>query len=92
MNNELNKSLSDIGKRHEFEAVDELYISKLSNKDLAAWQSQFSPNNPQYIVASHEWQRRLVVEQVKTSRVTALMGVLGTLLGVIVGHIITKYW
>lgn len=74
----------------EFEGIDELYVSKLSNKDLALWQSSYSANSPQHIAASHEWQRRLIVEQVRSSRYLTLIGVLGSLLGVVVGHLLTK--
>lgn len=86
-----NKFLAEKAREKEFESLDRRAFSKLSDKDLAKLQAQYPVASPQYVLADHEWQRRLVVEQAKTSRLVALVGIVGTLLGAIVGHLLTKW-
>lgn len=86
-----NSFLAENQRKNEFEHLDRRELSKKSDKDLALFQSQYPAGSPQFVLADHEWQRRLVVEQSKTARLVALVGVCGTLLGAIAGHLLTKW-
>ena len=66
-------------------------LSKMSDSDLAFWQSGFEHQDPRYRMAEHEWQRRLIAAQVNSSRFAALLGVIGTLIGAVVGSTLTFY-
>lgn len=80
----LNKLHTDKVKK-DFEQVDVVRIAGLSDKELAAWQFEHQPGTPQYILADHEWQRRLTIQQVRAAYRTAWIGVVGTLLGTLFG-------
>lgn len=67
--------------RAKFKGVDRRAIAKMSDHELALWQSEYPEGSPQYIISEHEWQRRLTVEQVKASRFAAFMGILGAVIG-----------
>ena len=69
----------------DFATLDTHQIVCFSDKDLAEWQSQQQPGTPQYIIADHEWQRRLTIQQVRAAYRTAWIGVIGTLLGTLLG-------
>ncbi|MEH6731673.1 MAG: hypothetical protein V7726_13985 [Pseudoalteromonas distincta] len=58
----------------EFSDIDTVFVASLSNKDLAGWQAQYPTDSPQFIIANHEWQRRLNLEQIKANRFTAYIG------------------
>jgi len=75
----------------EFAELDVLRVTRFSDKELAAWQFKQEPGTPQYIVADHEWQRRLIMRQVRTAYRTAWIGVVGTLLGTLLGAILV-WW
>lgn len=72
----------------EFIELDHSTIAKMSDKDLAAWQSKYEPTTAQWIFAEHEWQNRLLARQVNNSRWLALVALLGSLGGVVIGHLI----
>lgn len=44
--------------REEYEAFDDRTLRAMENKRLAAWQCQFKPDEPQWKLAEHEWQKR----------------------------------
>jgi len=70
----------------DFTELDRRALSKMADKELAAWQSKYLPESAQFILADHEWSRRLTVAQVSGMRVNmllgALIGALATLCGV----------
>jgi len=72
----------------EFNELDVLQVAHFSDKQLAAWQFQQRPGTPHYIIADHEWQRRLTMQQVRSAYRTAWIGVVGTLLGTALGAVI----
>jgi hypothetical protein len=76
-------------RRAKFKDVDRRAIAKMSDHDLASWQSEYPEGSPQFILAEHEWQRRLTVEQVKASRFSAYIGLVSTVVGAIIGSLIT---
>lgn len=76
--------------RSKFKDVDRRVIAKMSDSDLALWQSKYPENSPQFILAEHEWQRRLTVEQVNASRFAALMGLLGAVVGAFITWLASK--
>ncbi|MBI5918993.1 MAG: hypothetical protein HY849_06430 [Nitrosomonadales bacterium] len=61
----------------DYQQVDRSALSKLSDKDLAKWQSPYPPESAQFILAEHEWQRRLMSAQVRASHFAAWRGYLG---------------
>jgi hypothetical protein len=75
--------------REEFKTIDRRLLSKMSDNELAIWQSQYPSDSPHFLLSEHEWQRRLTIEQVKASRFAALIGLLGTVVGTVVGSFIT---
>ena len=74
--------------KNDFAQLDVVRIARLSDKELAAWQFEHQPGTPQYIIADHEWQRRLTLQQVRAAYRTAWIGVAGTLLGTALGALI----
>lgn len=73
-----------------FKDSDPNVISKLSDKELATFQSQHSERSRQFIIADYEWQRRLTVRQVRATTHAAWIGVLSTLSGVILGYMLKR--
>ncbi|MCP5537256.1 MAG: hypothetical protein H7A51_13630 [Akkermansiaceae bacterium] len=69
-------------------------ISALSDKDLALWQRHQDVDSAQFILACHEWNRRLLERQLRSGRFFAWLGVLGTLAGslggVYLGYLLTS--
>ena len=87
---DINKHIRHQWDAEEFRAFDHSTISKMSQKELAAWQSGYAAGSPQFILAEHEWLRRLTVEQVKASRFAAFMGLLGAVVGAFLTWMTTK--
>ena len=75
----------------EFSEIDTVFVSSLSDKDLAGWQAQYPADSPQFIIANHEWQRRLNLEQIRANRHSAYIGLLGVILGVILTSLFTFF-
>lgn len=73
----------------EFSKIDTVFVSSLSDRDLAGWQALYPTDSPQFIIANHEWQRRLNLEQIKANRYTAYIGLLGVVLGVVLTSLFT---
>jgi hypothetical protein len=74
--------------RTAFESTDREAFAKLSDKELAEIQSRFEPYDPQYILASHEWNVRLVSRQLNATRFSTWAGIGGTILGVLLGYLL----
>jgi len=51
--------------RDGFKAMDARIIAQLEDDRLATFQADYSPTSPQFIRANQEWQRRLIVRQVR---------------------------
>ena len=71
--------------REGFKAMDSRIIAGLDDDLLATFQAEYSASSPQFIRAVQEWQRRLIVKQIRGAYWAAGIGVVGTLLGVILG-------
>lgn len=65
-------------------------LARMTEEQLASWQSQFSDGTAQFLLGEREWQRRLVVEQVNATKFSGWLGVVGSisaaLLGVVLGY------
>jgi hypothetical protein len=83
----LDKLHTDKTKK-DFADLDIVQVARFSDKELAAWQFEHQPGTPQHIIADHEWQRRLTMQQARTAYRTAWIGVAGTLLGTALGTLI----
>jgi ABC-type dipeptide/oligopeptide/nickel transport system permease subunit len=68
-----------------FVKLDRREVVKMSDKDLAKWQAEYPADSPQFILAQYEWNRRLSVRQIRAAHITAWIGVIGTLVGVVLG-------
>ena len=60
-----------------------LYLKGLSQDELAAWQSRRDAGSAKWILAEKEWERRARVEDAKWQRYSALIGLLGVVVGAI---------
>jgi hypothetical protein len=76
---------------NDLKNFDRRSLSKMQDKDLAIWQSKYPAGSPQFILAEHEWQRRLTVEQIRGARFAAYIGILGALAGSIVTWLTAKW-
>lgn len=56
-------------------------LRKKSDDELAKWQSGWKPHSQQYITAEKEWERRMLMEQLKWQKVAILSALVGTLVG-----------
>jgi len=72
----------------EVAKIDCRAMAKWTDPELAAWQANSPSESPQYRVAEHEWQRRLLADQIKAARWNTLFGVLGALGGVVLGRLL----
>jgi hypothetical protein len=56
-------------------------LSRMSDIQLASWQSGYKPGTAQYIVADHEWQSRRIARQVRGAYISAAVGLVGVVVG-----------
>lgn len=65
-------------------------LSVMTESELAVWQSQHSYETPQFSMVEREWQRRLIVEQVKATLSAGRLGLIGSIsaafIGVVLGY------
>ena len=71
--------------KREFDALDRRELLRMDDKQLAEWQASHPPSSAQHLFAEHDWQRRLIARQIRASHITAWVGVIGTLAGVLFG-------
>jgi len=93
MDNETFRIAADNVRREKakkaFEMTTRETFSKLDDKELASIQSEFKPDDPQYILASHEWNVRLLATELKSIRFATWAGIFASLGGVIIGCLLT---
>lgn len=80
-----------IGREKEFRELDRRELAAMDDKQLAEWQSHYPRESAQYILAEHEWQRRLTAEQVRATRFAALVGILGVVVGALIGWLLSSW-
>jgi hypothetical protein len=81
----------------DFKALEQKSLSNMDDKALAAWQAEFTPDQPQFRLAEHEWQRRITDRQIAAAHATArraalwgaIAGIIGTLFGVLLTWILS---
>jgi ABC-type dipeptide/oligopeptide/nickel transport system permease subunit len=73
----LNKCIEDLAN------FDHSSLFRKTDKELAKFQAE--PESPQYALALNEWNRRLVVRQMRNTRFSAYIGIIGTIIGVLLG-------
>lgn len=87
---EVIKEFGQAEMREEFKRVDRKTLLNMPDSELALWQSEYSPEAPHYILAEFEWQRRLNHEQIKVTKFSAWLGLIGALAGVILGFTLSQ--
>jgi hypothetical protein len=75
----------------KFKNLNAKEISELTDKGLASFQAKFDADDPHYILASYEWQRRITIKQIGATKFAAYMGIAAALLGAIVGAFMAVY-
>ena len=73
-----------------FASLDESSLFLKSDKDLAHFQATHPPESPQYALALHEWNRRLVTRQVKATQHAAWIGLVGVIVGAVMGWFLSS--
>jgi hypothetical protein len=77
----------------EFKTFDRLTLFRMSDKELAEWQSRHADDEPQWRLAEHEWQRRLTEQSIRATvsaaRVQAWFGIAAALIGALGGAVLT---
>lgn len=67
-------------------------LSEMTDSELAVWQSPHAFGTSQFSMAEREWQRRLVVEQVKATVSAGRLGLIGSIsaafIGVVLGYLL----
>ena len=64
-----------------FERMDPFVLAELTDKQLATFQARSERSSPQFIRAEQEWQRRLLVRQLRSGRFAVWAGLAGIVLG-----------
>lgn len=77
-------------------------LAAMTDDELATWQAGWKPGVANHILASQEWQRRMLAHEfglnrqlaeyaAKWQRFAAYIGVLGTVVGAVAGVVATAY-
>jgi hypothetical protein len=78
--------------REELASLDRRALSKMDDKALAIWQFEFEEDEPQWRIAEHEWQSRLITAQIRAAtagaRGQAYFGIAGMVIGLLVNKIL----
>lgn len=75
----------------EYANLDESSLFRKSDKELANFQAEYPPESPQYTLAQNEWNRRLLARQIKESRFSAIIGLIGIVVGALLGWLLAAY-
>lgn len=67
-------------------------LAAMGDSELDIWQSSQPPGSHQFSRAEREWQRRLVVEQLKTARFSAWLGAGATIIGSVLAFTLGYYF
>ena len=69
----------------EFKKIDYKTVRKMNEMELAEWQAKFPSDSPQFILAGHEWLRRLTRDQNRASLCGAVIGAITALGCILIG-------
>lgn len=75
----------------DFASLDESSLFSFTDKKLAQFQAEHPSESPQYALALNEWNRRLVARQVMATRFSAIVGLVGIVVGSVLGWILASY-
>jgi len=70
--------------------MDSRTLAEIPDDYLANLQAGVRPETAPYIRAQHEWQRRLIVRQVRAALWASVIGVVGVIAGVILGWLLSR--
>jgi hypothetical protein len=71
--------------KEAFDALDPTAIAVMADKELATFQTEHEPTTGQYVLAQYEWQRRLIVRQVKAAYRVGLIGAIAAVISAFAG-------
>ena len=74
--------------REAFSKTSRKAFSKLTDEELALTQSYFEVGDPQYIIAEHEWNVRILARELRSIRYGTWATLVGTFGGVILGWLL----
>ena len=76
----------------DYKTLDAAELRAMDDKALAAWQVRFKTDQPQHVLAEHEWRRRITDRQIaaahKTARRAALWGAISGIIGTLAGGLL----
>jgi hypothetical protein len=75
--------------RDEFQSVDHRQLSVMDDKTLAAWQSNFRQDEPEWRIAEYEWQRRITAKQIRAGRWNAFLALAGVVVGALLTYLLS---
>jgi ABC-type dipeptide/oligopeptide/nickel transport system permease subunit len=78
-------------RQEAFQKLDRRELAAMDDKQLAEWQSHYPRESAQYILAEHEWQRRLTAEQIRATRFSAVIGIIGVAVGAVLGWLLPSW-
>ena len=66
--------------REEFKTFDKCELLKMEDSELAAWQSRFTSEDAQWLLAEHEWKRRIGLPTRRIAFAALMISILSFLL------------
>lgn len=60
-------------------------LSGMADGDLALWHAGQEPGSAEFILADHEWRSRLLAKQNRAVYGSAVIGIIGVVIGVVLG-------
>ncbi len=75
--------------KKEYGELTEAQLAAKTPKELAAWQAEYPPESPQHILASQEWNRRLIATQVRWMQFSVIAGLAGVVIGAVLSALLT---
>ena len=79
------RAMARARRRDEFKSFDRSKLSRMDDRALAEWQAGFEPSEAQWRLAEHEWQGRLIAQQIRatisSARWQAWFGIAAAVIG-----------
>jgi hypothetical protein len=76
-------------RRDEFKTFDRSKLSRMDDRTLAEWQAGFAPDEAPWRLAEHEWQSRLIAQQIRATMASARWQAWFGIAAAIIGSLLT---